>query len=582
MDHLPIHPRLKLESFAFFKGIGSDSLQEILGKLRTLSFDPGEFVCREGEPGESLFLIENGLVEVWIEKGGERHLVRRLRQGDVVGEMALLSGEHRSADVVAAVPSTILELDATTFATIVAEHPAVLHNIALLFIQREHASTPVRLRRNRGEAVALIVGRSCVSAVPAVIEAAEQSGIGLPIVVDLGGIVSPGDNRQRRDGVAAVLGQLDDFLHDTERVLVVADESQQELESLLRHMDRVVLMMNRSEAQRWNRSSSSGLAAEIFLIAENRSEIESSSFAHEVVHMSTPALPRRDLLWLGRHLSRTKLGLALGAGGAKGFAHVGAFETLEREGYVFDYVSGSSIGSIFGSCIAMGMSSRVLSDAARWLLSLDVCGSYFRLTTRDAEEPGHIAFYEALSELAAGRSFTDLPLPLALMTADLNARLPFVFRAGLLEEALHAALSIPGLAPPFERENQRLVDGVTIAPVPTQAVKDMGADITVSVNLMSRDELDAWPEDGPITEVQKKRSKTLDPMIETLIMLQLDTSTRNAAEADVVITPEFAPSSWRDIHLADRFEAAGRRAAEGQLSVLKSLANPLSYGIENR
>ena len=78
------------------------------------------------------------------------------------------------------------------------------------------------------------------------------------------------------------------------------------------------------------------------------------------------------------------------------------------------------------------------------------------------------------------------------------------------------------------------------------------------------------------------RSKTLDPMIETLIMLQLDTSTRNAAEADVVITPEFAPSSWRDIHLADRFEAAGRRAAEGQLSVLKSLANPLSYGIENR
>jgi hypothetical protein len=66
----------------------------------------------------------------------------------------------------------------------------------------------------------------------------------------------------------------------------------------------------------------------------------------------------------------------------------------------------------------------------------------------------------------------------------------------------------------------------------------------------------------------------LDPMVETLIMLQLDTSTRNAAEADVTITPRFAPSSWRDIHLADRFEAAGRRAAESQLPALLTRIRP--------
>jgi hypothetical protein len=63
-------------------------------------------------------------------------------------------------------------------------------------------------------------------------------------------------------------------------------------------------------------------------------------------------------------------------------------------------------------------------------------------------------------------------------------------------------------------------------------------------------------------------------MIETLIMLQTDTSVRNAAEADVVISPKFAPSSWRDIHLAGRFEAAGRREASEQLDQLHALASP--------
>jgi hypothetical protein len=65
-----------------------------------------------------------------------------------------------------------------------------------------------------------------------------------------------------------------------------------------------------------------------------------------------------------------------------------------------------------------------------------------------------------------------------------------------------------------------------------------------------------WLEDDPVPELRNTRSKTLDRIIETLIMLQTDNSVRNAAEADVVITPLFAASSWRDIHLADHFNAA--------------------------
>ena len=91
---------------------------------------------------------------------------------------------------------------------------------------------------------------------------------------------------------------------------------------------------------------------------------------------------------------------------------------------------------------------------------------------------------------------------------------------------------------------------------------------------MSRDHLDAWPRTSRPGPAPAGEPHHLDPVVETIIMLQTDTSIRNAAEAEVTITPRFAPSSWRDIHLAKLFEAAGRDAAEGQLSQLGSLARP--------
>jgi len=537
--------------------------------LREIRLDAGEYLCRQGDPGDSLFLIDAGLIEVWLETPTGTRLVRRLRQGDIVGEMALLTGEPRSAHVIANVPSTVLELNAQTFAGITARYPKVLNNIALALIEREHATAQVRLQSIRGEAVALVIGDDQLAVAKPVVEAFKQASPAIPIVVDLGQCLDPGSGQYHQDDLPGFLANLDNRLQKADRVLAVIPASDPHLSGLLRHMDRAVLLSNAALANKLIDERLAGLQPEVFLFRGGRSNEVPEG---KVIRAADLPFSDPDVAWLGRHLSRTKLGLALGAGGAKGFAHVGAFKVLENAGYVFDYVAGASIGSILGSGIAMGMSGETLDETAHWLLSRDVCGSYFRLVSSAPEAPGHELFYEALSTLAGGRSFEDLPVPLGIMTADLNAKQPYLFRTGPLVDALHAALAIPGLAPPFERENQRLVDGVTISPVPTQALKDMGADITVSINLMSRDELERWPEDDPVPELGKRRSKTLDPMIETLIMLQTDTSVRNAAAADIVITPLFAPSSWRDIHLADRFEAAGRRAADKQLPKLKALA----------
>ncbi len=565
-------PKSILAGFSLFENIDETALGRIQERLGEVELAAGDHLCRQGEPASSMYLVRSGLLEVWQESAHGKALVRRLRPGEIVGEMALLTGEPRSASVIASVDASLLEVDAETFAAISAEHPRILHSIALALIEREHAASRVRQRPGRAEAVALIVGESARAFAPAAVAAAERSSLSPPAVVDLAGLLEPARNRHAMADLATLLARLDALLHEADRVLILAPAEAAQAATLLRHVDRAVLLATAAEAERLAGEAASGLKVELFLVNQGGSRTVPAGF--EVVRSATLPLSARDTGWLGRHIARAKLGLALGAGGAKGFAHVGAFGVLEEAGYTFDYVAGSSIGSILGSAIAMGMSGGELAEAAAWLLSVDVCGTYFRLLEGAPGEPGHQRFYDALSKLAGDRRFDDLPIALAIMTADLNAKKPYVFDSGRLVDALHAALSIPGLAPPFERPNQRLVDGVTISPVPTGVLREMGADITVSVNLMSRRELERWPEEKPTPSLEKRRSKTLDPIVETLIMLQTDTSMRNAAEADVVISPMFAPSSWRDIHLADRFEAAGRRAAAGQLEALRALAAP--------
>jgi NTE family protein len=186
-------------------------------------------------------------------------------------------------------------------------------------------------------------------------------------------------------------------------------------------------------------------------------------------------------------------------------------------------------------------------------------------------------------ETTEGRAFSDLSIPFVAMAVDLEAREPAPIRDGLLWEALVASTALAGWFPPLVRDGRRLVDGVALVPVPTEAVAESGADITISVNLMSRDTLAAWPgRQPPEPPATRSGSRMLDTLLEVLDMAQIEASVRHAAQADVVVTPRFGPANWRDFHLADLFLEAGRCAAEQQLEALRALARPQSPSAQRR
>jgi NTE family protein len=558
-----------------FDGLEPSDLQELAWLMRPRRFGPGETICEAGTPGDSLFVISEGLARVLVaEPDGEQGAVARLRRGDVIGEMSLLTDEPRSATVVAATETTALELGRDDFATLVSRHPHVLLNLSRI-LSRRLVEVNVRTieGRTRGEAVTLLVGESAMRAVSELLAATAAASPSPIATVDA------------RLEAGHPLGSLDDLLVDHRTVVLVADLDSGALPILIDGADRTVAVVGNENE--WRRLAAAleqtpqGGLTEVVVCAEtpakSRRLEQRTSARTRVVRVLAPGVPpaQEDIAWLGRHLARTKIGLALGAGGAKGYAHIGALQVLDEAGYTIDCVSGSSIGAMVGSWLALGMSTAEIDATMRRAFRPEVVGEIFKLSLT-GRSTGVDTMTEVLRESTGDRTFEDVVIPLVVMTADLNARLPAPVSEGPLWEALLAGTAVAGLFPPCLRDGQRLVDGLALVPVPTDAVTAVGADIVVSVNLLSRCTLPAWPGDAaPSSEEEETpSSRMLDTLLEVMDLTQLDASEQHAARADVVITPRFGPGSWREFDLADRFLEAGRRAAEEELPNLAALASP--------
>ena len=160
------------------------------------------------------------------------------------------------------------------------------------------------------------------------------------------------------------------------------------------------------------------------------------------------------------------------------------------------------------------------------------------------------------------------------MATDLEGRRSTPMTSGRLDEVLVAAMAVPGLYSPIPNADQRLVDAVVTTPVPSEAVIAAGAEVSVAVNLLGRDMLAVWPDEDPADLRPAPAGRARDTLVESLEVAQIGAAARQAALADVPITPRFGPGTWRYFHLADRYLRAGAEAAEAALPTLAALARP--------
>jgi NTE family protein len=574
----------KLAGSRLFEGLTEDELAVVAQRMRARQFAPGEQLCAAGDPSDRIWLITGGLV-IWsagtTAGGGEIEL--RMRKGDVIGAQDAITGTERTATVSASTITDTMELDAADLLELAGQFPRILINV--INTQRERLfrasarsaalfSASVRSSSTRGEEIGVIAGPSLKGVIPGLVAAARMASAQPVTVAD------------RSLSFAGALTASDELAGENATVLIPSEFDPDTVAVLLDEADRVVALVgNAEEANQLGRvaAASEGRRLEIILVSDEARQA-SQMWHPAALNLVVRECPRQrdfpladaDAAWIARHLTRTKLGLALGAGGAKGYAHVGVIETLEQAGYTVDFVGGSSIGGFVSSQLALGYSASEIDARFREAFSAENTAQLFKSPLVGAA--GLEVLTGLLKQATKGAFFSHTQIPLVIMAVDLTARAPVAQRRGPIWEALLAALSVAGVFPTQERDGHRLIDAIALVPVPTAAVIEDGADIVVSVNLLGTETLERWPgvPDEPEGEPAKPRRRgPLDTILEAMDLSQLDTSARHAALGDVVVTPRFGPAEWRDFQQADLFLEAGRVAAREQLAALQALSRPI-------
>jgi len=178
-----------------------------------------------------------------------------------------------------------------------------------------------------------------------------------------------------------------------------------------------------------------------------------------------------------------KIGIALGGGGAKGFAHIGVLKALTEAGIEFDFVSGTSIGALVGAVYAAGKLDSLERLSKRYGLT-DI--PFLLGPTWPSRGLFSGSYVERLlNKTVPVRNIEDLGKPYAAVSVDLNKAEVVTFTEGPLNRAVRASMSIPGLLTPVSHDDMLLVDGGVLEPVPVRAVRSMGAELVVAVDLLS-------------------------------------------------------------------------------------------------
>jgi NTE family protein len=252
---------------------------------------------------------------------------------------------------------------------------------------------------------------------------------------------------------------------------------------------------------------------------------------------------------------RPGIALALGGGFARGFAHLGVLQVLEQNHIPLSHIAGTSVGSVFGAAYASGAplariiaTSRTIRfrDIARWSVSRLGLASNHRLA-------------DLIERVFESKEFEDMKIPLAVVTTDLASGDPVVFRQGPLVEAIRASCAFPGLFEPIQIGTRCLADGALVAPVPTQAARQLGGAIVVGVSVGVHD----GKRDAP-----KNMFQVVARAVSAAQKHQLDTWERHA---DLVIRPDVNSLEWDDFAKANQAIEAGAAAARLAVPRIKKL-----------
>ena len=257
-------------------------------------------------------------------------------------------------------------------------------------------------------------------------------------------------------------------------------------------------------------------------------------------------------------MTRKMIGLALSGGGARGFAHLGVVKVLNEHNIPIDFIAGTSAGSIVGAALASGMTVDQVIDMSRSI-------TWPKLTGLSYSPKGmfsNVPMGRFIEQHFPVKRFEELTIPFAAIACDLETGDEIIFKeTGDLSTAVRSSCAIPGVfAPVLSAEGRQLIDGGVTSPMPANAVRDLGADVVIAVDLLA---CGSSFTSSPWT--------LLGVFFQSAMMIVRTAARQQHYHADVVIVPQIAHLRMDQISKRDEFIRLGEEAARGKIDEIKAL-----------
>lgn len=280
----------------------------------------------------------------------------------------------------------------------------------------------------------------------------------------------------------------------------------------------------------------------------------------------------RVLQKVARHVAGLQIGVALGGTAARGISHVGVLQVLDEHDIPIDMIAGSNIGAVIGAAYALGIRPAELAAIVlRWEAHLPLVSLRDFYPIKGGLLSNHRVMKLIAEFIPQDVTFSDLQIPLRVITMALDTGKEVILESGPVLQAVEASLAMPGIFQPVRYDEQFLLDGSIINPVPLSDLVEMNADILIGVNSFAPLTPSYTPPPKRYTNLvgYADNLKMIDIITRSFQNLQYEISAAKSMIADVMIEPELLGYSWSSFEKAAGILEAGKKAAQDALPDLR-------------
>ncbi|MCE5279773.1 MAG: cyclic nucleotide-binding and patatin-like phospholipase domain-containing protein [Planctomycetaceae bacterium] len=547
--------------------VDEPTLAGIESVVEWVNLKRGDVLFRQGDSGDSLYLIVTGRVCVVRQGRDGPSVIAELSRGESVGEMALITGEARSADIYAMRDSILLRLSREAFDKIVEQCPVLMRSIAKTLIGRLRAADESRAEGGLLRTVAVLPASTTVPAedfcnrlvmalapLGSVLHLTSQR---VETILGTGAAQSAAGEAQ----AAALAAWLDEQEAAHRFIVLQCDgDASAWTHRCIRQADRVLVAARADADPTVGAVEQAALAGQTQLTAARRTLV--------LLHADGSKLPSGTKRWLmprsmhdhlhvrldrdgdfarmARALAGRSIGLVLGGGGALGLAELGVIRALEEAGVPIDMVGGTSMGAVISCLHALGHDyhSGLKMNRAAW-----IDAKPFRAYALPFVSLFQSPRFDGIAKTACGYcDIEDLWLPFFCVSSNLTHSDMKVHRSGTLWRAVRASATIPGVAPPMVDDGDLLVDGGVVNNLPGDVMREQGANTVIVVDVHPEEEMHVEYEDMPScwqilwSRVLPMRKRINVPSLLSLLVRSTMMSSHNRkkavhAAADLHFTP---------------------------------------------